>query len=188
MIPKSRRRRPMLVFWLTGLIVVTATALTLYAVALTILTEQRRADAAEPAAAASHHGEPRSPQWPKVRAAYLAKHPVCEACGSKGTAEHPLQCHHIRPFHWGEVNEEGEPLELDPKNLITLCVDGVGHTNCHLMIGHGGNFQCANLDARRDAARFREMLADRVCEKPANTPARSQPPPRKSERSRELAP
>ena len=92
--------------------------------------------------------------WPKVRAEHLRTHPECAACGQKDM----LQVHHIVPFHFDASKE------LDPKNLITLCVDGVGHTDCHLMFGHGGNFKCQNPKVVEDAKRFREMMANRVCD------------------------
>lgn len=54
----------------------------------------------------------RSSRWNAVRDAYLKEHTKCVACGS--TVK--LQVHHIKPFRI-------EPaLELDTKNLITLCM------------------------------------------------------------------
>jgi hypothetical protein len=46
-----------------------------------------------------------------------------------------LQVHHILPFH---LNPQ---LELDPSNLITLCM---GKLECHLIIGHGGDYKDYN--------------------------------------------
>ena len=40
-------------------------------------------------------GGDRSLLWPKVRAAYIKSHPVCELCGSGKD----LNVHHIKPFH-----------------------------------------------------------------------------------------
>lgn len=101
-----------------------------------------------------HRPEPRSPMWPKVRAEHLKAHPECVACGQTDD----LQVHHIVPFH----NDPSK--ELDPKNLITLCVDGIGHTDCHLMFGHAGNFKCNNPNVVADAKRFREMIRIRACD------------------------
>ena len=97
-------------------------------------------------------GEPRSPEWPKVRAKHLRTHPVCEACGGKKD----LQVHHVTPFH---VDPK---LELDQSNLITLC--GPGHRNHHLDIGHGGSFTCRNPNVREDAERFRKMRECKICD------------------------
>lgn len=103
--------------------------------------------------------EPRSPEWPRVRAAYIKEHPECAACGYKGKEN---QVHHVSPFHLGAVNERGETLELDPKNLITLC--GPGHRNHHLDIGHGGTYTCRNPNVREDAERFRKMRENKICD------------------------
>lgn len=70
----------------------------------------------------------RSGEWPRVRDAHLERFPRCAACG--GTAR--AQVHHKRPFH---IQPE---LELDPQNLLTLCM---GPNECHLRIGHGDNFR-----------------------------------------------
>jgi hypothetical protein len=72
----------------------------------------------------------RSPHWPAVRRAHLEKHPTCSACGGKRL----LQVHHMRPFHL-------EPaLELDPRNLITLCTWKL----CHFELGHGDDWTAFN--------------------------------------------
>lgn len=98
--------------------------------------------------------EPRSPEWPRVRAEHLKRHPACEACGQK---DH-LQVHHILPFH---VDPK---LELDPSNLITLCTDGPCNLNCHFVWGHLGNTKCNNPNVREDAAFFRKRLENRPCD------------------------
>jgi len=129
-------------------------------------------------AVAVNVAEPRSPQWPAVRAAFLETHPVCEACGSKGRKGKPLQVHHVIPFRVdpnGDDDNDGTPNELDHDNLMTLCVDGVGHTNCHLMFGHAGSFRCHNPTARRDAKLFREMLAAKLCDVTGSANTKSDP-------------
>lgn len=81
----------------------------------------------------------RSPQWPHLEKQFKAEHPTCAACA--GTDR--LNVHHKKPFHL-------EPsLELDPDNLITLCM---GKKECHLLIGHGDNFRAYNPDVAADAA------------------------------------
>lgn len=75
----------------------------------------------------------RSSGWSAVRKAHLNAHPKCAACGAKRL----LQVHHIQPF------KENPSLELDPANLITLCL----LKECHVDIGHGGSykFYCAEV-------------------------------------------
>lgn len=50
--------------------------------------------------------------------------------------------HHLKPFHLFPK------LELDPANLITLCMT---KKMCHLLIGHGDDFAMYNPNARLDA-------------------------------------
>ena len=93
--------------------------------------------------------QPRSPQWPAVRAEHLERHPVCEACGSSER----LEVHHIEPFH---TNPD---RELDPKNLITLC------RRHHWEVGHDPdgpgprrpNWSLSNPNVKRDAERMRHQ-------------------------------
>ena len=73
------------------------------------------------------HGKERSPKWPHVEKLHLKLEPVCAACGSSKK----LNVHHKKPFHLFPE------LELDLNNLITLCMD----KECHVKIGHGGNFK-----------------------------------------------
>ena len=81
----------------------------------------------------------RSSHWPVVRTAHLHDSPNCAACG--GNLH--VQVHHIEPF-----NEKPE-LELEPTNLISLCM---GLHECHIRIGHGGSFDHFNPRAKVDAA------------------------------------
>lgn len=83
-------------------------------------------------------GTPRSPDWPRVRAEHIRKHPFCAACGGKVD----LEVHHVKPFHLFPE------LELDPTNLMTLC----GKKNCHIIFGHCHNWSLYNAHAREDAA------------------------------------
>ena len=81
-------------------------------------------------------GSKRSSKWPGVEHAHLKLNPTCAACA--GSTK--LQVHHVRPYHLDPA------LELDPTNLITLCMamgcDG------HLLIGHGDDFRAAVLEVR----------------------------------------
>jgi len=94
-------------------------------------------------------GYPRSPQWPAVEAAHLARSPHCVCCLKPGA---PVQVHHIFPFHF--CIALGRPdLELDPRNLITLCQSkaGVQAPDHHLLVGHLASFQSANLSVSQEA-------------------------------------
>jgi hypothetical protein len=93
----------------------------------------------------------RSSKWPTVRKHHLEQHPACEVCG--GTEK--LEVHHKRPFH---LLPE---LELDPANLITLCEANHGGLNCHLAIGHLGNFKAFNPTVADDAAAWRQKIETR---------------------------
>jgi len=95
---------------------------------------------------------PRSPQWPRVEKAHLEKQPHCVCC-KPGTNTHAgLQVHHIFPFHYCVAL--GRPdLELDDRNLVTLCEDEQGKPgqNHHLLVGHLDDFRSSNLDVSVDA-------------------------------------
>lgn len=97
------------------------------------------------------HGKARSPEWPKVRAAYLKEHPRCALCGGKKK----LEVHHRRPFH---LHPE---LELDPSNFVTLCENKGDGINCHLAFGHLGSFQSYNPDVDDDTATWSKKIASR---------------------------
>lgn len=81
----------------------------------------------------------RSDAWPEVEKTHLRLYPTCAACASKVR----LNVHHKKPFHL-DPN-----LELDPRNLITLCMDPAAE--CHIKIGHGDNFRAYNPNVDRDA-------------------------------------
>lgn len=88
----------------------------------------------------------RSPHWPAVEKALLKKEPICQACG---TDQH-LNVHHIKPFH---LYPE---LELEPTNLITLCMSD---TKCHIQLGHGDDFKEYNPNVVEDVKTVRENFS-----------------------------
>ena len=88
----------------------------------------------------------RSPKWPGVEHAHLKLFPTCAACGSS----EKLNVHHKRPFH---LHPE---LELDPNNLITLCMEN----DCHIYIGHGDDFKAYNPNVVEDAATVAANLSN----------------------------
>lgn len=94
----------------------------------------------------------RAKGWPKARERYLQLHPLCALCGG----DNCLAVHHRKPFH------RFPALELEPTNLLTLCQDGPGGLNCHLIVGHGGNWQDWIEDAEDAASRIKTMLEGRV--------------------------
>jgi len=86
----------------------------------------------------------RSNGWAKVRAEHLEKNPACACCGKtvKYLKTFRMQVHHKMPFH---IVPE---LELDSKNLITLC----GDPCCHFDKGHPRNWKSHNKNVVRDCA------------------------------------
>ena len=93
----------------------------------------------------------RSPMWGKVRAEFLKSNTTCAVCN--GTKN--LEVHHILPFH---VNPA---LELDPNNLIVLCEAGANGINCHLLVGHLGNFKSVNVNVVADAKIWNDKIKNR---------------------------
>jgi len=78
----------------------------------------------------------RSSGWRKARQQHIATESWCRACGRTSS----LEVHHVVPFH------QSPELELEPSNLITLCENwGV---QCHLKLGHFGNWKTINPDIR----------------------------------------
>jgi hypothetical protein len=97
---------------------------------------------------------PRSPEWPRVQKAHLLKQPHCMCCKPGTNTSAGLQVHHIFPFHY--CIALGRPdLELDDRNLITLCEDEAGKPgqNHHLLVGHLDDFESSNLAVVEDAGR-----------------------------------
>lgn len=95
-------------------------------------------------------GTRRSSRWPMVRSAWLALNPTCAVCGGKSK----LEVHHKEPFH---LRPE---LELAFSNLMTLC-ESRRFINCHLMVGHLGNYRSFNPDAVSHAALLNHALVSR---------------------------
>jgi hypothetical protein len=95
------------------------------------------------------HGLRRDPGWRVLRKEHLEKHPECFVCKSTRKVE----VHHIVPFH------VAPDQELNPENLITLCENGrFKALNCHLLIGHLGNYRNININCVEDAMVWRGRL------------------------------
>jgi hypothetical protein len=93
-------------------------------------------------------GSRRSSLWPSVRNEHLSKWACCEICA----ATSKLRVHHIKPYHLFPE------LELEGSNLITLCESWKMGLNCHLLVGHLGNYRHINPDCVRDAKYWCEKL------------------------------
>lgn len=96
-------------------------------------------------------GSKRSGEWPRVRAEHLVKNPNCAVCNGKEKVE----VHHKKPFH---LHPE---LELNPANLISLCEAKTNGINCHLLVGHLGNFHSLNDSVVSDAAAWNQKISTR---------------------------
>lgn len=113
--------------------------------------------------AAAPHGIARSSAWRKVSREFKAKHPHCAACDPQKKID-VVQAHHIFPFHYCVAL--GRPdLELDERNLITLCWEEDGDYNHHLILGHLDDFHSSNLEIMVSAKQFSgkkaaDLLAD----------------------------
>lgn len=99
-------------------------------------------------------GIARSTKWPAVRRRIL-KGAQCAACGSQDK----LRAHHV------ESVTDAPHRELDETNIIVLCESGIDY-NCHLMIGHNGEWQQSNPFARQDAEARQRELSDRPSVEP----------------------
>jgi len=95
-------------------------------------------------------GAKRSSSWRKVRKQHLKDNPNCAVCGSHKKVE----VHHKIPFHYAPNKE------LDPNNLMTLCENKKYGINCHLLIGHLGNYQKINVSVEIDAMMWNKKLSD----------------------------
>lgn len=89
----------------------------------------------------------RSSKWATFQKNYLIKNNYCITCGKakKYTNNNGLQVHHIIPYHICiELNRPD--LELDERNLITLCQTDfdIKTENHHLLIGHLNDWESFN--------------------------------------------
>jgi hypothetical protein len=103
------------------------------------MTKKHEANLLKAASRDEHHGVKRNSKWPSARKKHLKTNPTCQACG----ALTELEVHHMKPFHLHPT------LELDPTNLITLCMEN----DCHLYVGHGDNFKAYNPNVLEDSAK-----------------------------------
>ncbi|MAE50088.1 hypothetical protein CMI48_05070 [Candidatus Pacearchaeota archaeon] len=85
-------------------------------------------------------GARRSSKWRKVRKAFLKENPRCSVCGSTKK----IEVHHVVPFYLIP------DLELRSDNLATLCENKKYGINCHLLVGHLGNYRRINANVEHD--------------------------------------
>jgi hypothetical protein len=97
----------------------------------------------------------RSPHWPTVEHEYREAHPVCAGCAATGQI---VNVHHMWPFH-DCVRADRADLELDERNLITLCREALEH---HLLLGHLDAWPSYNEHVAEDCARMRGWPAERI--------------------------
>jgi 5-methylcytosine-specific restriction enzyme A len=90
-------------------------------------------------------GKLRSPHWATVEHEFKATSPDCAVCGT----EKKIEVHHKKPFH---LHPE---LELDPKNLISLC------RIHHQWWGHLGDWKSFNPEIEADAADWARKIEER---------------------------
>jgi len=93
-------------------------------------------------------GAKRSSKWRKVRKEHLKNNPRCAICNSKKK----IEVHHIIPFHIAPDKE------LDMDNLMTLCENKKYGINCHLLVGHLGNYRRVNVSCKIDAITWNMKL------------------------------
>ena len=93
-------------------------------------------------------GDKRNTSWRKIRLAHLEKNPRCFICDSSKSVE----VHHIIPYNLAP------DLELDSNNLMSLCESKKYGINCHLLVGHLGNYRRINPSVIVDATTWKLKL------------------------------
>jgi hypothetical protein len=93
-------------------------------------------------------GQRRSSKWRKIRNQHIKDNPYCAVCGSKKKVE----VHHLIPFNYAP------DLELDENNRMSLCENKKYGINCHLLIGHLGNYKRFNYSIKVDAMTWNQKL------------------------------
>lgn len=122
------------------------------------------------AVAEKHAVLARSARWPTERKKFLVKSPYCKACNPPKRLSKighsilhavglpPVQVHHIIPFHFCVMLGRPE-LELDERNLITLCESGLNH---HLVIGHFNSFHTFNPSVFTFVAKYQGWDGEKI--------------------------
>lgn len=97
----------------------------------------------------------RSPAWPDVAKNFRIAHPYCAACG--GTQQ--LNIHHKFPFHYVVLCQRPD-LELDPRNLLTLCA----YHDCehHVLLGHLDDYESYNPRVLEFVKKYSDMTSRQI--------------------------
>ena len=108
------------------------------------------------AVAIAHGAGPRSSHWPAVEKAFAQGHPNCEICNPSNYGKVKIQVHHRFAFHVCVLLGRAD-LEIDPRNLHSLCEDEQGEKaeNHHLIVGHYLDFQVNNDNLLQDIIDFK---------------------------------
>ena len=105
----------------------------------------------------------RSPEWPRVQKEHLKMEPHCACCKPGTNTSASLQVHHKFPFHYCVAL--GRPdLELDQRNLITLCETSKKGPadDHHLLVGHLGDFKSSNLGVDQGVKTFNGLTEEEI--------------------------
>lgn len=94
-----------------------------------------------------------SMRWRRLRAAILAKEPICQRCKSDGRLTLASEVHHVIPVESTPDFEEKRRLAYDPLNLMPLC--HACHVSIHRSLGKGGKEETK----RRNKAETADFLA-----------------------------
>lgn len=97
--------------------------------------------------------EPKRPkEVTEAQALYLRNNPACAISGSIGAT----QAHHMVPYEY-LVKIDRVWLASDQRIFIGLCETEKGkpEPNWHLLAGHGGSFENANLHVMEDIAYYK---------------------------------
>lgn len=96
-------------------------------------------------------GAKRSSRWRQTREHVILVNKKCAVCGSTKK----LEVHHVVPFHYAPDKE------LDLENLVVLCERKKYGINCHLLIGHLGNYRRFNPVCKIDIMTWAMKLGKR---------------------------
>jgi len=107
----------------------------------------------------SYREPPRSPHWPKVEHNHLLVQPDCLVCGKGIKDGIKVNAHHRYPFSY-VIAVGRSDLELDERNLRTMCVDH--DEEHHILIGHLGCYESYNPELERFVAMCRGLTAIQI--------------------------